>query len=199
MSAIDELIPRLHRVRRALQRAVLERRIASTVSVVILCLVVMAIADRMLRFPTGLRWTTLILGLAWLGWSIQTYIWSAIRFRPTLVDVALRIESTAPPLEGRLASGVEFATSGVGNTNPLAARTLRDLQHRVSSVRFEEIIDARRAHQLLAVAVFACAMMTTLVIWRPVDASIATRRVLAPWTDARWPARTEVAGLPRPR
>jgi hypothetical protein len=195
MSAIDELIPRLHRVRRALQRAVLERRIASTVSVVILCLVVMAIADRMLRFPTGLRWTTLILGLAWLGWSIRTYIWSAIRFRPTLVDVALRIESSAPPLVGRLASGVEFATSGVGDTNPLAARTLRDLQHRVSSVRFEEIIDARRAHQLLAVAVCACALMTTLVIWRPVDASIATRRVLAPWTDARWPARTEVAGL----
>ena len=195
MSAIDDLIPRLHRVRRALQRAVLERRIAAMVSVVILCLVVLAILDRTLRFPAGLRWTTLILGLTWLGWSIRTRIWSAIRFRPTLVDVALRIEAVAPPLSGRLASGVEFATFNVGDTNPLAARTLRDLQHRVSTVRFEEIIDARRAHQLLAVAVFACAVTTTLVIWRPVDASIATRRVLAPWTDARWPARTEVVGL----
>jgi len=195
MSAIDELIPRLHRVRSALQRAVLERRIAATVSVVILCLVVIAIADRTLRFPVGLRWATLILGLGWLGWSIRTHIWSAIRFRPTLVDVALRIETLAPPLAGRLASGVEFATSDVGDANPLAARALRDLQHRVSTVRFEEIVDAKRAHQLLAVAMFAGVMMTSLVLWRPVDASIATKRVLAPWTDARWPARTEVVGL----
>ena len=195
MSAIDELIPRLHRVRRALQRAVLERRIATTVSVVILCFVVMAMADRTLRFPVGLRWTTLILGLGWLGWSIRTHLWSAIRFRPTLVDVALRIETLAPPLAGRLASGVEFATSDVGNANPLAARALRDLQHRVSTVKFEEIVDARRAHQLLAVAIFAGLMLTSLVLWRPVDASIATKRVLAPWTDARWPARTEVVGL----
>ncbi len=195
MSAIDELIPRLHRVRRALQRAVLERRISSVISVAILCVMVMALADRALRFPAGFRWATFVLGLAWLGWSIRTQIWSAIRFRPTLVDVALRIEASAPPLTGRLASGVEFATTDVGNKNPLAARSIRDLQSRISTVRLEEIVDARRAHQLLMIAIFACVVVTTLVIWRPADASIASRRILTPWTDARWPARTEVAGL----
>ena len=192
MSLTDEIIPRIEKIRRTMRRTVVERHASAIVSVVVASVVVVAMADRLLRFPSGFRWVILIVGLGAIGWAVSRRLWPAFRFHPSLVDVALRIERIAPPLSGRLASCVEFESSGSGRGNPLAARSVRDLQTRITTVRFEDVIDPTLAHRLLGLAVVICIATVALVAWRPADASIAGRRVFTPWSDAKWPARTEV-------
>ena len=192
MSLTDEIIPRIEKIRRTMRRTVVERHASAIVSVVVASVVVVAMADRLLRFPSGFRWVILIVGLGAIGWAVSRRLWPAFRFHPSLVDVALRIERIAPPLSGRLASCVEFESTASGRGNPLAARSVRDLQTRITTVRFEDVIDPTLAHRLFGLAVVICIATVALVAWRPADASIAGRRVFTPWSDAKWPARTEV-------
>ena len=198
MSLTDEIIPRIERIRRTMRRTVVERHASAIVSVVVASVVVVALADRIFRFPSALRWVILIAGLVAIGWALSRRLWPAFRFHPSLVDVALRIERIAPPLAGRLASCVEFESSGSGDGNPLAARSVRDLRTRITTVRFEDVVDPTLAHRLLGAAVVICIVTVALVAWRPADASIAGRRVFAPWSDAKWPARTEVVDRVEP-
>ena len=198
MSLTDEIIPRIEKIRRTMRRTVVERHASAIVSVVVASVVVVALADRIFRFPSALRWVILIAGLVAIGWALSRRLWPAFRFHPSLVDVALRIERIAPPLVGRLASCVEFESSGSGDGNPLAARSVRDLRTRITTVRFEDVVDPTLAHRLLGAAVVICIVTVALVAWRPADASIAGRRVFAPWSDAKWPARTEVVDRVEP-
>lgn len=192
MPLTDDIIPRIERIRRTMRRTVVERHASAIVSVVVASIVAVAIFDRLLRFPSAVRWVILVAGLAAIGWALSRRLWPAFRFRPSLVDVALRIERIAPALAGRLASCVEFESTGSDHANPLAARSIRDLRTRITTIRFEDVIDPTIAHRLLGLAVVICIATVGLIAWRPVDASIAGRRVFAPWSDARWPARTEV-------
>ena len=198
MSLTDEIIPRIEKIRRTMRRTVVERHASAIVSVVMASVVVVALADRIFRFPSALRWVILIAGLVAIGWALSRRLWPAFKFHPSLVDVALRIERIAPPLAGRLASCVEFESSGSGDGNPLAARSVRDLRTRITTVRFEDVVDPTLAHRLLGAAVVICIVTVALVAWRPADASIAGRRVFAPWSDAKWPARTEVVDRVEP-
>ena len=198
MSLTDEIIPRIEKIRRTMRRTVVERHASAIVSVVMASVVVVALADRIFRFPSALRWVILIAGLVAIGWALSRRLWPAFRFHPSLVDVALRIERIAPPLAGRLASCVEFESSGSVDGNPLAARSVRDLRTRITTVRFEDVVDPTLAHRLLGAAVAICIVTVALVAWRPADASIAGRRVFAPWSDAKWPARTEVVDQVEP-
>ncbi|MAH66706.1 MAG: hypothetical protein CMJ27_10025 [Phycisphaerae bacterium] len=198
MPPIDEIIPRIEKIRRTMRRTVVERHASTIVSVVVASIVFVAVADWLLRFPSGLRWVILVAGLVAIGWAVSSRLWPAFRFHPSLVDVALRIERMAPSLAGRLASCVEFESSGSGDGNALAARSVRDLRTRIATIRFEDVIDPTLAHRLLGVAVVICIATVALVAWRPADASIAGRRVFAPWSDAKWPARTEIVDRVEP-
>ncbi len=188
----DEIIPRIEKVRRTMRRTVVERRASAIISVVVLCVVTLAFADRVLRFPSGFRWVILVAGIGAIAWVVFRRLWPAMRFQPSLVDVALRIERIAPPLAGRLASCVEFESGGPISDDPLAARSIRDLRARITTVRFEDVVDSTVAHRLLAAAVTICIATVLLIAWNPVDAAIAGRRLITPWSDAKWPARTEV-------
>lgn len=198
MPMTDDIIPRIERIRRRMRRTVVERHASTIISVVVASVVVVALADRMLRFPSAVRWVILVAGLLAIGWAASRRLWPAVRFHPSLVDVALRIERIAPSLTGRLASCVEFESTGSEAGNPLAARSVRDLRSRITTVRLEDVIDSTFAHRMLGLAMVICLATITLVAWRPVDASIAGRRVFAPWSDAKWPARTEVVDRVEP-
>lgn len=190
----DELLlTRIRRIRGLLRRSVVEARLSTLVAVMIPILLAMATIDFLFRLPSPVRWMMLLAGAIWLGFEVHRRVWPAIRFRPSLIDVALRIESMTPSVAGRLASAIDFANLSPSERNPLADRSLSDLRRRATTVRLEAVVDATSAHRRFGLALLAIVVITGLSVWRPSDASIATRRIFAPWTDARWPARTDIA------
>ncbi len=192
MPPSDELITRLRRVRGVLRRTVVEAGVSSVVATVVPVVMIAALVDFALRLPSAVRAVMLLAGLAWLAVALRRRVWSAVRFRPTLVDVALRIEAATPPLAGRLASGIDFVESGVADRSPLAARAVREVATRLGAVQFDSIARTGPAHLLLAAAIFVVALGGAVTAWRPDDASIAAQRLFLPFGAARWPARTEV-------
>lgn len=192
MTAAKELVDRLHRVRAILRRTVVEASVSRVVAVAVPVILVAALIDFTLRIPAGVRALMLVAAIGWLVLAWRRRLWPALRFRPSLVDVALRIEATSPPLAGRLASGVDFVQSGAADRSPLAERAIREVAVRMGAVRFETIARTAPAHRMLGLALAAVALCCGAAAWRPDDASIAARRLLLPFGDARWPARTEV-------
>ncbi len=192
MPPTNDLITRISRVRGVLRRTVVEAGVSSVIAIVVPAIMVAALLDFALRLPSAVRAVMLLAGLVWLGLAIRRRVWSAIRFRPTLVDVALRVEAVEPPLAGRLASGIDFVQSGVADRSPLAARAVREVATRLGAVSMESIARTGPAHLLLAAALVVMTLAATITVWRPDDASIAARRLFLPFGDARWPARTEV-------
>ena len=190
----DELLlSRIRRIRGLLRRSVVEARLSTLVAVTIPILLAMATIDFLFRLPPPVRWMMLLAGAIGLGFEVHRRVWPAIRFRPSLIDVALRIESMTPSVAGRLASAIDFAGLNPSERNPLADRSLSDLRRRAPTVRLEAVVDATSAHRRFGLALLAIVVITGLSVWRPSDASVAARRIFTPWTDARWPARTDIA------
>ena len=189
---VDHILERIRRVRGVIRRTVLEIRLARLVAVAIPCFLLVAVIDFMLRLPEGIRWFILGCAVVVLFLDLRTRIWPAIRFRPSLVDVALRIESRFPSLVGRLASGVDFARMPDSDRNPMVVRSLADLDVRASNHDFRGVVEKGPAHKMAGLAIVLVLATAGIAILRPVDASIATRRILAPWMNINWPARTEL-------
>ncbi|MEE2973534.1 MAG: hypothetical protein VX672_10435 [Planctomycetota bacterium] len=183
----------MRRVRSLLRRAVIESQVSLLTSLVVTILLGLVLVDFLVRLPAPLRWVALVGGLIWLSVESRRRIWPALRFRPSLVDIALRIERGTPALSGRLASAIDFARTDPDDRDPMTRRSIQDTERRIEAVRFERIVDARSSHRRLALAVVAVAVVAGLVSIRPVEASIAARRIFAPWSAAQWPARTDIA------
>ncbi len=192
MPPAQELVDRLRKVRVILRRTVVEASLAGIVAIAVPVAMLAALIDFALRLPSGIRAFMLVLAIGWLVVAVRRRLWPALRFRPSLVDVALRVEDASPPLAGRLASGVDFVQSGAADRSPLAERAIREVVVRMTSVRFDEIARTGPAHRLLGVALLALVVVGGVAVWRPSEASIAVQRLVLPFGEARWPARTEV-------
>ena len=114
---------------------------ASTLGVV----VVLLLLDYGLRLPSAFRLVMLLGGLALLVTGLLRYLFAVLGYRPSLTQLALRVERTMPSMRGRLASGVEFTMSGLDQENPLAARSVRETQRRLSGDSVNRIIRSGRA------------------------------------------------------
>jgi hypothetical protein len=114
-SATVRTVVRLAGTARALRIA---GAMASLVVLVAAGVAGIAVLDAAVRFPAVLR----ALMLAALAFAVvvdvRRFVLPALRFRPAPVDIALRIERLRPELAGRLASAVEFETSGASRGSP---------------------------------------------------------------------------------
>lgn len=155
----------------------------------------LSLLDYVLRFPPFFRALLLAIGLAGLGWLLARRLVPAIGFRPTLTDLALRVERAAPGLSGRLASSVEFVAAGMTTTNPLAQRTVEETQQRLTGDPFAAAIDPRRTWRDASIAGVLLAIVAILTLVSPASAGTAAARLLWPFGGAEWPARTGVASM----
>ncbi|MFM1821997.1 MAG: hypothetical protein RI967_263 [Planctomycetota bacterium] len=154
-----------------------------------------AVVDAAVRFPAAIRVVGLAAIVAATAVAWRRALLPAWRTRATPVELALRVERMHPALVGRLASAVDFELSGAAGSSVLAARAVRDAESRAEGIRFARVL--RVAPAMRRVAAFASLVLAIggfAVVW-PASARIAAARVLMPWSDARWPARTEVVGL----
>ena len=190
---MDELIQRLKRFRASARRLLVQAQCASVVVGVIMFIAVVGMLDFVFRLPDLFRFVLLLGGLVALGWMLVRRVWPAIKFHPSLVEMALRVERHHPGVQGRLASAVDLAMAHSQDTNPLAKRSIDDAQSRATTVSFKGLLDARNARWLLILAGLAIILGAIFAGVRPTDASIAAQRVLLPFGSANWPARTALA------
>jgi len=141
---MQEIVAELVRLRRVGQTMLLLQRAAVLLAWVVGIVLVAILFDYLVRMPAAMRLLLLLGGLAALGMAFWTYLTPAIRFRPDLTALALRVERGIPALRGRLASGVEFAETGLDTRNPLAARAVAEAQRRAATHPLSTVIDSQR-------------------------------------------------------
>lgn len=151
--------------------------------------------DAAIRFPWILRLALLSLILLALWTQFRRRVVPALRVAATPVEVAVRIERMRPELAGRLVPAVEFDLSGAARSSVLAERAVRDADERAAGADLGKVV--RYQPTTIRVAL----LLTVLVGWtafatvQPQSASVALRRILTPWSDVSWPARTAVESL----
>jgi len=193
--------PRSESVRAVVRLTALARglRVAGAMSslvvLVLACVAGAAVVDAVVRFPSVIRVVILGVIVFFVAVDLRRFVIPALRFRPRPVDLALRIERMRPELRGRLASAVEFELSGTASESELAARAVRDADERALGSSLAKVIRMRPTAMRVFAAIFALAAVAAASVFDPASVSIATRRVLTPWSDAVWPARTSIESL----
>ncbi|MBL0926700.1 MAG: hypothetical protein IBJ11_03480 [Phycisphaerales bacterium] len=162
--------------------------------------------DALLRLPRGIRAINLVAGLALLGFLIWRFLLPAIRFRPSLTSLALRLERSRPELRGRLASAVDFsdpASTGTDAATPvaraLADRVIDEAARTFRPQQASGLLSSRRAARAGGAAAATLAAVVACAALTPAMFGIGARRLLMPWTGAEWPKRTAVADVTNPR
>ncbi|MCH6550628.1 MAG: hypothetical protein IH804_01275, partial [Planctomycetes bacterium] len=151
--------------------------------------------DYLLRLPGTARLLLLGSALAALGYAFSVYLRPAFRFRPGLTELALRAEEIFPAMAGHLASSVEFAESGLDRTNPLAARSVRETLSRLAGESLGSMMSPRRSVRDGAILLAVAAAVMGVTLAAPEETWTGLQRLFAPYSSARWPARTDVASL----
>lgn len=198
--------PSMRGIRRSLRRvrerarAVLTLRATARILVLSLALmIVFGVIDFAVRLPAGFRTATLLLTLGVVGVWFARELLPALRFRPSLTQIALRLERINPTQTGLrdlLAAGLDL------ERGPAEPDAEADEQRRRVVARAHEAFTSARlvrpyalrtlarpagllAAGLVAAAVFAAATPDLASIW--------VARLLTPWSEAEWPRRTELA------
>ncbi|GAB4550174.1 MAG: hypothetical protein Tsb0013_11810 [Phycisphaerales bacterium] len=177
------------------------RRLGLVLGALVGAMLIGALIDAWLRFPSEVR------VVAWLGalvltlWALARWVLPAVRFCPSLTDVALRVEEARPETRGRLASALDLAglndrgTTGVGSGethDALARRAVRDAVESFKATDALSIIHTTPAAKGASAALIALVLALVPLLLAPAMWSIGAQRILTPWSDAAWPKRTGV-------
>ena len=168
---------------------------AALAMLVILSVSATAAVDALIRFPSILRGIFLCVIVGLVVVDLRKFVIPSLRFRPRPIEIAQRIERQRPELAGHLAAAVDFELTGVSRTNELAAFAVRNLEERAKGMDFGSVLKLRPTVLRVSGAVACIALAIGFAAAEPVYASIAVKRVLLPWSDAAWPARTAVESL----
>lgn len=185
-------------LRSRIRRALVVERSAQAVAFGIAAVACAALVDWLLRLPPPARAAELAAllggGVAWAWFRVIP----ALRFRPPLVEVALRLERGAPEAVGRLATGTEIeatasmdgAHGGDPGSTALAALAVARAGELAAAAAPSRVDrgPARRALTLAALAAAAAA----LALLSTTTARTALLRLVTPYSDVQWPARTMV-------
>lgn len=192
---VRRLTDSLSRLRSRARFLLLGARLSLVAAAFIGAATALGLTDYVLRLPWVLRQVMWLAGIAALLWAAISYIRPALRFAPSLTDLALRIERVTPAMRDRLASAVDFArgraeASGLGRG--MALHVVREAAGAWRRAAAAQVLRPRLAAQntvLLCATVALCVVIgaTAPSLWL-----IGAQRVLTPWSGAAWPKRTGV-------
>lgn len=196
--AAEPIAAALRRLRWRVRSRLVVERLAAVLAAAILAILLAAALDFIVRLPMAMRLAALALGvLISCGWLVGR-LWPLIRFRPGLVELALRVErapgADKAGLPGRLASALDLAGHPPEWADQsLVSRAVSDAVARFRS--FKAAAALRRGSQSQRGMFALClALIPILVLfWAfPIHARIGTLRVLSPWLAIEWPKVTGV-------
>jgi len=194
---MDPILDRIRRLALVARLSLAAERSARILAWSIAALLAAILLDAAFRWPGAIRWVILAAMAAALLAAARRSLLPGLRFRPEPVEIALRLERGRPDLRGRLASAVDFRLRGADSVDPVAAAAVREVASRLGAGASLLSLDwrrdrlARSGGMLAAGALLAASLLAAF----PLEARIGLERTLAPWSSARWPARTEVTDL----
>lgn len=188
-------------LRTRLRRVAIGEVLAAGVALVLGALLAEALIDYALRLPGWLRTALLVIGLAALTLGVLRRLLPALRLRPSLSTLALRAERSSlgqsRRLPGILASGASLAQQEPEPGEPGSIDWLRKAAAAQADTAAAEApltalvkLKTLRDHSLGAT--LAAMVVVAFTIFAPGIARTGFARTLLPWTDAKWPSRTEL-------
>ncbi len=158
----------------------------------------LGLIDYLLRLPGVVR---LVIGvglLTFAGWWVTTRLMRVIRFRPTIEELAIRLERIYPDLTGRLSSALAFAMTPERFATPhataaMAKASVSQVQSELAGVRVQRLIDTRPMRWKSGNALLATVLLGVIILAAPQHAAIAAQRWAMPLGDAAWPKITDVS------
>lgn len=183
---------------RAVARAMLiTQRVGWLAASTLAILLIAGAADFVLRTPDALRIILWIVGVVTLAGLVRRTVWPAVRFRPSLTEVALRVENSPPGraagLGGLLASGLELSADPAHAK--LADTVIADARARLGTISTAALLAPTRTVRSVAWLVAAVAAVGIVAALEPGLTRIGASRVLWPFASAPWPKRTGVADI----
>ncbi|MBI1189226.1 MAG: hypothetical protein GC200_00895 [Tepidisphaera sp.] len=194
-------------IRAKAKRRLLVTRVGAIVAALLLAAIAVGLLDFVLRMPMGLRLVLWLGGAGLLLGALQRRVLPVLRFRPSLTEIALKLEQSPAGREaglpGVLASGYELANA----TDPAHAglAALRAQAAADAASRFAKLPGAGAAlspaplRRTLLWLGAAAAPLALLLALTPAMTRIGVERVLAPWSGAAWPKRTMVLASDAPK
>lgn len=188
MTTHDGILGPLDAARARLRRLLVLERCMLALAFGLAAVLAAVALDRVFRLPSWIRLAedaALVAGgVAWLRWRVIP----ALRFRPPLVEVALRVERAEGVRGVAIAADLASASTG-GASEALTEDAIRQgLEAMPRSIR----VDAGPARRASGWAFGALGMAVFLGWLAPDLSSIGLRRLMTPFADVSWPARTMV-------
>ena len=188
-----ELNRQLDGIRRSSRNLLLLRGSGLIGVSVLSILAVLVVIDWYIRFDMLFRFVLFLLFASSVVWMFVTCLVPMIRFRPTRMDVALRIERIHSSTEGRIASASQFLDGDTGH--PGIASSIEDAESVLASISDDRILRPRGAIVWSLGGLAVVVTIVVLTITSPSTTGTALSRILLPASDAAWPARTSVSSL----
>jgi len=188
----------LARVRDRARSLLLIRRAGPILGALLAGAAVLGVFDYLVRLPAGLRIILWLGALGAIAWAVRRWIVPALRFRPSLTEIALRVERTQEArdsgLSGLLASGLDLAEREHPNALEagLSQRVIDDAAERFTRIDPADVLAPARVWKGVQPAALAAAFVLLLTLISPTLTAIGAARVLTPWSGVEWPKRTMV-------
>lgn len=187
-----DVLREIESIRRVSRLMLLAQRVSLLSASAIGMALLLVLIDYFFRLPGQARLALDLAMIAGVLAATGRWVWPAVRFRPTLTDLALRFEKALPGLQGHLASGVDFALGNEPARSALAAQAVAEAQQRAGRENLRALVSRRRTRNDLGVLALAAGLVATLCVTMPGSASIAVQRWLNPLGEARWLKRTGI-------
>jgi hypothetical protein len=179
---------------RRIRNILLIRSICVTLLITIPLLLTFIFIDWLWRIPTPSRWFMLVVLLGTFTFLCVTRIGPAIRFKPTRIAIAHRIESRHPGFSGRFATAIDFIESGVDIEDPTINSLIKDIESTDRSV-VQGLFKPWILFLWITCLTFILLITTTIAISSPPNTKMGVVRLFWPATDLMWDPRTSVVSL----
>ena len=195
---MDRVSRSLGRLRRRARMVLQCQRVGWLLAGVLVVGLVVGLGDYVLRLPDGLRTLLWGVGVGVIAWVVVRRVFPAWRFRPTLTEIALRLEDSGDDsIRGLLASGLELEPRPDESelTQRLGERVRQLAAERFDAMSARRLLVTGRAWRSLACLAAGVAVLGGIWLMNAPLARVGVMRVATPWAEARWPARTVVADV----
>lgn len=191
-------IARLERLALLAKLLLVVHRLAWIIAGAVAGLSLLILLDLVLRSPGWLRGIILLISGSTLLSALLVRVLPALRFKPSVGQIALRLERAEEGkkagLTDLLTSAVEISRSpGAGLSGALSTPLLAAAADRLRSVRAASVLRLGPALTAFSVASVAVIAALSIAAVYPTMTLIGLRRTFTPWTDAAWPKRTQIA------
>ena len=189
MTSFEPILKQLIAVRQRARGRLVAWRLGQGLMVVPPVLLLAAVLDGLLRLPGTVRLGLLLLFLGvWLTWLVA-HVRLALRFVPSLEELALRAEAVAPDLRGKLAVAVAFAQQA--EKGALERQVIDEAAEAARQVDFARLlINPAPVRPVFGWAgASVCGLVLAAVLAGAQSSCLLAQRWLLPWSDAAWPTR----------